>query len=128
MEKHRALTLSLEAESADHLRKLLELALFDLDKLIAKSSEREEGAVVPVAMAGDMGNYQIVYKLGSHAVTAAHSSLLEQGYWCSESANWTGQLYSVYEHGEQAAVRLYLDDARVTEHDTAEHEASSFRF
>lgn len=128
MENQRALTISLEAESTDHLRKLLELALFDLDKLIEKSRDREEGAVVPVAMAGDIGNYQIVYKLGSHAVVAAHASLLEQGYWCSEPANWTGERYSVYEHAAQTTVRLYLDEARITDHDEAEHEANSIRF
>ncbi|KAF4558701.1 hypothetical protein HBJ16_003770 [Pseudomonas sp. CES] len=128
MEKHRALTFSLEAESAEHLRKLLELALFDLDKLMEKSKEREEGESVPAAMTGDMGSYQMVYKLGSHAVVDAHASLLEQGYKCTESARWTGQPYNVYEHSERAAVRLYFDDGRVTDHDAAEHDASCIRF
>ncbi len=128
MINQRALTISLEAESVEHLRKLLELALFDLDKLIEKSLDREEGESVPVAMAGDMGSYQVIYKLGSHAAVAAHASLLQQGYECSESANWTGQCYSVYGHTEQASVRLYFDDGRITDHDVAEHEANSLRF
>lgn len=128
MRNPRALTLSIEAESDEHLRKLLELALFDLDKVIEKSRDREEGESVPFAMAGDMGSYQVEYKLGAHAAVAAHTSLLEQGYERRESATWTGQQYNVYGHAEQAAVRLYLDDGRITGHDEAEHEANCIRF
>ncbi|WP_236185692.1 hypothetical protein [Pseudomonas juntendi] len=128
MRNPRALTVSLEAESVEHLRKLLELALFDLDKVIEKSGDREEGESVPIAMAGDMGSYKIVYKLGSHAAVDAHAGLLEQGYERRESARWTGRGYNVYRHAEQAAVRLYIDDGRITEHDEAEHEANIFAF
>ncbi|WP_122276053.1 hypothetical protein [Pseudomonas syringae group genomosp. 3] len=135
MSKLRALTITVEAKSGEHLRKLLELALFDLDKLqeddIWYRGEGEgegEGESVTASMAGDMGCYRLEYKLGSHAFIAAHEELIEQGYRKVETTKWKTENYSVYEHSEKASKRLYLGSAETGEHDVEEHEESSIRF
>lgn len=129
MSKLRALTIEIEAKSDEHLRKLLEMALFDLDKLQKDVAWlRDEGEAVPTSMAGDMGCYQLEYKLGSHALIAAHKELVEQGYRKVETTEWKTDNYSVYEHTEKASLRLYLSSAETAEHDADEHEQSSIRF
>jgi hypothetical protein len=129
MSKLRALTITVEAKSDEHLRKLLELALFDLDKLQEDDTwYRGEGESVSASMTGDMGCYQLEYKLGSHAFIAAHEELIEQGYRKVETTNWRTDNYSVYEHLEKASKRLYLSSAETGEHNAEEHEESSIRF
>lgn len=129
MSKLRALTITVEAKSGEHLRKLLELALFDLDKLQEDDAwYRGEGESVPASMAGDMGFYRLEYKLGSHALIAAHQELVEQGYRKVETTEWRTDNYSVYEHSEKAQLRLYLGSAETREHDADEHEEASIRF
>lgn len=69
MSRPRALTITVEAKSDEHLRKLLELALFDLGKLQEDVAwYRGEGESVPMSMTGDMGCYRLEYKLGSVVV------------------------------------------------------------
>ena len=129
MSKLRALTITVEAKSDEHLRKLLELALFDLDKLQEDDTwYRGEGESVPASMAGDMGFYKLEYKLGSHAFIAAHEALIRQGYRKVETTKWKTDNYSVYEHSEKSQQRLYLGSAETREHDAEEHEESSIRF
>lgn len=128
MSNPRALTINIEAISAEHLRKLLELALFDLDKLKEAAWSEDEGESIPLSMAGDMGSYRLEYKLGTHALIAEHQSLLGQGYTKIETSSWRKDNYSLYEHAEKAPVRLYLTSAQLTSHDAEEHEKNFLRF
>ncbi|YCH22952.1 hypothetical protein M1D96_05435 [Pseudomonas sp. D1-3] len=128
MSNPRALTLNIEAISDEHLRKLLELALFDLDKLREKAWVEEEGESLPLSMAGDMGRYSLEYKFGTHELIAEHQKLIEQGYRRVETSSWKTDNYSLYEHSEKEPVRLYLTSALVTSHDAEEHEKNFLRF
>ncbi|WP_149087301.1 hypothetical protein [Pseudomonas prosekii] len=128
MSYSRALTITVEGKSDEHLRKLLELALFDLDKLQTETWDRPEGESIPLCMAGDMGSYKLEYKLGSHALISAHERLTEQGYKRIETTEWKTDNYSVYEHSTQPSLRLYLSSAQVGEHDLEDHEENCIRF
>ncbi|MCE1061455.1 hypothetical protein LU646_26780 [Pseudomonas alloputida] len=128
MSEPRAVTITVEAKTDEHLQKLLELALFDLAKLKQDTWSRVEGETVPLTMAGDMGFYRLEYKLGSPALTSAHAKLLDEGYKRVETTEWETEDYGVYEHPELASVRLYLESARVTEHDVDDHEKRRLRF
>lgn len=129
MSKVRALTITVEAKSDEHLRKLLELALFDLGKLQEGAARyRGEGESVPASMAGGMGCYRLEYKLGSHALIDAHEELVGQGYRKVEATEWKTDTYSVYEHAEKVTLRLYFSSAETTEHDVEEHEANNIPF
>lgn len=128
MSEPRAVTITVEAKSDEHLQKLLELALFDLAKVKQETWDRGEGETIPLTMAGDMGCYRLEYKLGSPALTSAHGKLLEEGYKRVETTEWERENYAVYEHTEFAPVRLYLKTARITEHDVDAHEKSRLRF
>ncbi|MBI6799154.1 hypothetical protein [Pseudomonas syringae] len=129
MNKPRALTITVEAKSDEHLRKLLELALFDLNKLQEDVAwRRDEGESIPTSMTGGMGCYRLEYKLGSHALIAAHEELVEQGYRKVETTEWKTDNYSIYDHTEKAPLRLYLSSAETREHDAEEHEENNIRF
>lgn len=129
MSKPRALTITVEGKSDEHLRKLLELALFDLDQLQQEDTwHRDEGESVSASMAGDMGHYMVEYKIGTHALAAAHEDLVAKGYKRTETTEWGTNNYSVYEHNELVALRLYLSSAQTAEHDIEEHGANSIRF
>lgn len=129
MSQPRALTITVEGKSDEHLRKLLELALFDLDQLQQEDAwHRGEGESVSASMAGDMGHYVVDYKIGTHAVAAAHEDLVAKGYRRTETTKWGTNKYSVYEHSELPALRLYLNTAEMGEHDLEEHEENSIRF
>jgi hypothetical protein len=121
MNKARALTITVEGKSDEHLQKLLKLALFDLSKMREEAWCRPAGASIPLEMAGDMGGYSLRYTRGSQELGAAHESLIGQGYRWVETTEWKVEDYSVYEHEEKPAVRLYLESARTEEHDPADH-------
>lgn len=124
----RALTITLEAKSDEHLKKLLELALFDLDKVQQAAWNLAEGDSVPASMAGDMGSYHLEYKLGTHELVAAHGKLLEQGYRKVESTEWETENYSWFDHPDKAPMRVYQDSAETVEHDAEEHMRRKMRF
>lgn len=128
MSYSRTLTITVEGKSDEHLRKLLELALFDLGKLQADTWNRPEGESIPLCMAGDMGSYRLEYKLGSHALIAAHERLIEQGYKWIETTDWKNDNYSVYEHSTLPPLRLYLNSAQTREHDLEDHEDNCIPF
>lgn len=117
----RALTITLEAKSNEHLRKLLELALFDLDKVRENAWPLPPGSSVPASMTGDMGSYQLEYKVGTHALIAEHQRLLEEGYTLIGETEWEARNYSVYDHPEKHPIRLYHLSAEAVEHDVQEH-------
>lgn len=87
----RALTITLEAKSDEHLRKLLELALFDLDKVRENAWPLPPGSSVPASMKGDMGSYQLEYKVGTHELIAEHQKLIEEGYTFIGKTEWGNQ-------------------------------------
>lgn len=129
MSQPRALTITVEGKSDEHLRKLLELALFDLDQLQQEDAwHRGEGESVSASMAGDMGHYVVDYKIGTHAAAAAHEDLVAKGYKRTETTKWGTNNYSVYEHSELPPLRLYLNTAETGEHDLENHEDNSMRF
>lgn len=129
MSQPRALTITVEGKSDEHLRKLLELALFDLDQLQQEDAwHRGEGESVSASMAGDMGHYVVDYKIGTHAVAAAHEDLVAKGYKRTETTKWGTNKYSVYEHSELPPLRLNLNNAETGEHDLEEHEENTIRF
>ena len=124
----RALTISVEAQSEEHLKKLLELALFELDKVGEDSRSMLGGSTIPLNMEGTMGHYSLQYKLGSHELIQAQEKLIEHGYVRVEGANWIYQEYSVFTHPSEQAVRLYFSSAEVIEHDEEEHQANLLKF
>ncbi|SDT41165.1 hypothetical protein SAMN05216598_5556 [Pseudomonas asplenii] len=117
-----SLTINVEGKSAEHLKKLLELALFELQELQQRSWRKSDGDSVPLKMSGDMGCYTLEYKLGSHALVAAQADLVAQGYRKTDVTEWRTENYSVFEHDDKPPVRLYLESVRVDEHDVEEHE------
>lgn len=128
MSNPRALTLNIEAVSDEHLRKLLELALFDLSKINESSRSVEEGDSLLLSMDGDMGGYKLEYKLGTHALIEQHQKLLDRGYQRVETTELRTENYSLYEHVSEPALRLYLTSAQITNHDPIEHEENFLRF
>lgn len=123
-----SLTINVEGKSAEHLRKLLELALFELQELQQRTWRKRDGDSLPLQMSGDMGSYTLEYKLGSHALVAAQADLIAQGYRKTDVTEWETENYSVFEHDDKPAVRLYLESVRVGEHDAEEHEKNNFSF
>lgn len=128
MSNPRSLTITIEAISDEHLRKLLELAIFDLSKIQENTWDMKEGASIPLTMTGDMGNYRLEYQLGSHEFIAAHRNLIEQGYSLVETTDWKTNGYSVYQHAENPPLRLYLTSAQIGEHDADEHQNNNIPF
>nr|WP_314529272.1 hypothetical protein [uncultured Pseudomonas sp.] len=123
-----ALTINVEGKSAEHLRKLLELALFELQELQQNTRRKCEGDILPLQMSGNMGSYTLEYKLGSHALVAAQADLIAQGYRKTDTTEWRTENYSVFEHDDRAPIRLYLESIRVDEHDIEEHEKNNISF
>lgn len=128
MSNPRALTLNIEAVSDEHLRKLLELALFDLSKINEGCRPEEEGDSLLLSMDGDMGGYKLEYKLGTHALIDQHQKLIERGYRRVETTELRTDNYSFYEHATEPPLRLYLASAQITSHDPIEHEENFLRF
>ena len=128
MSKIHSLTINVEGKSAEHLKKLLELALFELQELQQQSGRKRDGDSLPLHMSGDMGSYTLEYKLGSHALVAAQADLIAQGYRKTDVTEWRTDNYSVFEHDDKPPVRLYLESVRVDEHDVEEHEKNNFSF
>ncbi|MBC8784419.1 MULTISPECIES: hypothetical protein [Pseudomonas] len=128
MSKIHSLTINVEGKSAEHLKKLLELALFELQELQQQSGRKRDGDSLPLQMSGDMGSYTLEYKLGSHALVAAQADLIAQGYRKTDVTEWRTDNYSVFEHDDKPPVRLYLESVRVDEHDVEEHEKNNFSF
>lgn len=128
MSKIHSLTINVEGKSAEHLKKLLELALFEFEELQQQSWRKRDGDSLALQMSGDMGNYTLEYKLGSHALVAAQADLIAQGYRKTDVTEWRTENFSVFEHDDKPPVRLYLDSVRVDEHDIEEHEKNSFTF
>ncbi|MBN2976827.1 hypothetical protein D3C77_398110 [compost metagenome] len=128
MSKIHSLTINVEGKSAEHLKKLLELALFELQELQQQSGRKRDGDSLPLQMSGDMGSYTLEYKLGSHALVAAQADLIAQGYRKTDVTEWRTDNYSVFEHDDKPPVRLYLESVRVDEHDVQEHEKNNFSF
>jgi hypothetical protein len=128
MSKIHSLTINVEGKSAEHLKKLLELALFELQELQQQSGGKRDGDSLPLQMSGDMGSYTLEYKLGSHALVAAQADLIAQGYRKTDVTEWKTDNYSVFEHDDKPPVRLYLESVRVDEHDVEEHEKNNFSF
>ncbi|WP_410481723.1 hypothetical protein ACJ70E_08770 [Pseudomonas plecoglossicida] len=124
----RSLTITVEAKSDEHLRKLLDLAVFDLSKMHENLRAEAEGGSIPLTMAGDMGSYRLDYHLGSHAFIAAHRNLIEQGYSLVETTDWKTDDYSLYQHAENPPLRLYLNSALIGEHDAEEHQDGNIPF
>lgn len=50
-----SLTINVEVKTSEHLKKLLELALFELDGIYAKNWFKNEGYTIRLRMSGDMG-------------------------------------------------------------------------
>lgn len=123
MSNPRSLTITVEAKSDAHLRQLLELA-----KMHESIRTAEEGGAIPSMMAGDMGNYKLDYRLGSHAFIAAHRNLIERGYSFVETTDWKPEDYSLYQHAENPPLRLYLNSALIGEHDAEEHQEGNLPF
>lgn len=123
-----SLTINVEGKSAEHLKKLLELALFELQELQQRTRRKREGDTLPLQMSGDMGSYTLEYKLGSHALVAAQADLIAQGYQKIDTTEWRTENYSVFEHDDKPPVRLYLESIRVEEHDVEEHEKNNVTF
>ncbi|XSS65207.1 hypothetical protein ACP9OK_09590 [Pseudomonas sp. B11] len=128
MSKIHSLTINVEGKSAEHLKKLLELALFELQELQQQSGRKRDGDSLPLQMSGNMGSYTLEYKLGSHALVAAQADLIAQGYRKTDVTEWRTDNYSVFEHDDKPPVRLYLESVRVDEHDVEEHEKNNFSF
>ncbi|MFK3606643.1 hypothetical protein A7D21_00610 [Pseudomonas sp. AP19] len=128
MSKIHSLTINVEGKSAEHLKKLLELALFELQELQQQSWRKRDGDSLPLQMSGDMGCYVLEYKLGSHALVAAQADLIAKGYRKTDVTEWRTENYSVFEHDHKPPVRLYLETVRVDEHDVEEHEKNNFSF
>lgn len=128
MSKIHSLTINVEGKSAEHLKKLLELALFELQELQQQSGRKRDGDSLPLQMSGDMGSYTLEYKLGSHALVAAQADLIAQGYRKTDVTEWRTDNYSVFEHDDKPPVRLYLESVRVDEHDVEDHEKNNFSF
>lgn len=123
-----SLTINVEGKSAAHLKKLLELALFELEELQESSWHKHEGDCLPLQMSGDLGSYRLEYKLGSQALIDAQAELIASGYRRTEVTDFRSNNYSVFEHDEKLPMRLYLKTALVVEHDVAEHEAGNIPF
>lgn len=128
MSKIHSLTINVEGKSAEHLKKLLELALFELQELQQQSGRKRDGDSLPLQMSGGMGSYTLEYKLGSHALVAAQADLIAQGYRKTDVTEWRTDNYSVFEHDDKPPVRLYLESVRVDEHDVEDHEKNNFSF
>jgi hypothetical protein len=119
MDRPRALTLSIQANNAEQLRKLLELALYELDCAIGESSKTwaaREGEVVAGEVTGTMGRYRFDYMLGSPAFVECRKKLLEEGY--QEEATFGLDDYDLYRHPETGhGLRLYFNPAEVRDHE-----------
>lgn len=128
MSNPRSLTITVEAKSDEHLRKLLELAMFDLSKMHESFRDAEEGDSIPSSMEGDMGHYRLDYQLGTHAFIAAHKNLMEQGYRFVETTDWKTEDYNLYQHAEHPPLRLYLNSALITDHNPDDHQDGNLPF
>lgn len=128
MSQPRSLTITVEAISEEHMRKLLELALFELSKVYENTWDMAEGESVPLAMAGDMGSYKLEYQLGSYGFIAAHKNLIEQGYSLDPSTHWITKDYNLYRHAEKPPLRLYLNSGLAGEHSVEVHSESDTSF
>ncbi|MBI6671334.1 hypothetical protein YA0637_07215 [Pseudomonas syringae] len=128
MSNVHSLTINVEGKSAEHLKKLLELALFELQELQKRSWRKRDGDSLTLQMSGDMGCYTLEYKLGSHTLVAAQADLIAQGYRKTYVTEWRTENYSVFEHDDKPPVRLYLESVRVDEHDVEEHEKNNVSF
>ncbi|MEW5547090.1 hypothetical protein [Pseudomonas soli] len=128
MSNPRSLTITVEAKSDEHLRKLLELAIFDLSQMHEAIRGAEEGESIPSTMEGDMGHYRLDYRLGTHTFIAAHRGLTDQGYSFVETTDWKTEDYNLYRHDEHPPVRLYLNSAQVTDHNPDDHQEGRIPF
>lgn len=72
-------------------------------------------------MKGDMGSYQLEYKVGTHELIAEHQKPIEEGYTLIGKTEWETRNYNVYEHPEKHPIRLYHLSAEAVEHDVQEH-------
>lgn len=119
MDRPRALTLSVQANSAEQLRKLLELAIYELDRATGGSSKAwaaHEGEVVTGEVMGTMGSYRFDYMLGSPAFIELRNKLLEDGY--QEVATFGLEDYDLYQHPQtKHCLRLYFNPAELRDHE-----------
>lgn len=122
MSKIRSITLNVEGKSSEHLKKLLELALFDLQETEKSTGFKTAGDCLPVNMSGDMGSYTLEYKLGSHALITAQAELVAQGYQKTDvSDKCVEENYAVFVHDDKPPVRLYFESVQIGEHDIEDH-------
>lgn len=128
MSKTRSITLNAEGKSSEHLKKLLELALFDLQETEKSTGYKTAGDCLPVSMSGDMGSYTLEYKLGSHALTTAQAELVAQGYQKTDVSDKGAEDYAVFEHDDKPPVRLYLESVQIGEHDIEDHAKNRFGY
>lgn len=111
----RSLVLSVEAESDEHLEKLLELALFEL-----KATRNKKGWFSPVGstlsleIEGTMGKYKLDYTKGSKEIVELRSKLLSDGYETSVESE-VMDLYATYKSPEKPNLNLYYDPPKIAE-------------
>ncbi|RRV28591.1 hypothetical protein EGJ23_04210 [Pseudomonas sp. o96-267] len=114
------MNLSIQANSEEQLRKLLDLAISELDRIFKGKHHTwatEEGAVVEAKVDGTMGSFHLGYMLGTPALVECRSQLLKDGYRLQESTAFGLDDFDVYEHPETGDTkRLYHNPAKVTDH------------
>lgn len=120
VENPRSLNLNIQASSQEQLKKLLDLAISELERAFAGKDltwSYPEGSVVNSEVSGTMGSFCLEYMLGSPALVECRNQLLQDGYQRNESAAFSLADYDVYEHAETGdKKRLYHKTAEVKDH------------
>lgn len=116
----RSLSLNIQAGSQDQLKKLLDLAISELERVFAGKNltwSHPEGSVVNSEMSGTMGSFQLDYMLGSQELVERRNQLLQDGYQLNETSAFGLEDYDVYEHVETGdKKRLYPKTAELKDH------------
>ncbi|WP_405119229.1 hypothetical protein [Pseudomonas leptonychotis] len=115
------MNLSIRANSDAQLHKLLELALFELDRAVHGDNRlvwaSSEGEVVTGSTEGTMGSYRFDYLLGTPELVECREKLLEDGFQLSTVRDLSFD-YDLYEHPESnQKKRLYFNPAEIREHE-----------
>ncbi|MDD0843370.1 hypothetical protein [Pseudomonas sp. Gutcm_11s] len=121
MDKPRSLNLSIRSGSSEQLRKLLELALYELDRAVHGNSSlawaAAEGEVISGAVEGTMGSYRFDYLLGTPELVECRKQLLDDGFKLATVRDLSFD-YDLYEHPEsKQKKRLYFDPVEIKDHE-----------
>ncbi|GLK91600.1 hypothetical protein [Pseudomonas turukhanskensis] len=115
----RMFTLAVEAESDEHLTKLIEMALFELreSQKDAKHFFEEHGSTLRFETEGTMGGYKLDYTFGGAELVVVRNQLVSDGFKLEHRAGTfsTDALY-IHKDGKSAKL-LNVDTLEIKDHD-----------